>query len=120
MGRQSGADPTALHYSIALLQERFRQLQRVKEMREERELLRVLAQAEQVGPTRCEAFYHPDLILSCRPHQASLSLRPEVQFNCANFQSNDMPMLTSLWPQKSASNTSNTRDDADVDTSLHL
>lgn len=37
MGRQSN-DPIVTQSSIALLQERFRQLQRVKEMREEREL----------------------------------------------------------------------------------
>ncbi|KAK9224201.1 hypothetical protein WN944_012651 [Citrus x changshan-huyou] len=37
MGRESN-DPIVTQSSIALLQERFRQLQRVKEMREEREL----------------------------------------------------------------------------------
>lgn len=36
-------DATVIHSSIALLQERFRQLQRVKAMREEREILRMLA-----------------------------------------------------------------------------
>ncbi|CAA6657289.1 unnamed protein product [Spirodela intermedia] len=43
MGRGEGGgggDSAAVYSSIALLQERFRRLQRVREMREERELLR--------------------------------------------------------------------------------
>ncbi|GKV49487.1 hypothetical protein SLEP1_g56238 [Rubroshorea leprosula] len=38
-------DPTVVHPSIALLQERFRQLERAKEMRQEKELLRMLLES---------------------------------------------------------------------------
>ncbi|GKV38373.1 hypothetical protein SLEP1_g46290, partial [Rubroshorea leprosula] len=38
-------DPTVVHPSIALLQERFRQLERAKEMRQEKELLPMLPES---------------------------------------------------------------------------
>ncbi|KAL2246126.1 UNVERIFIED_CONTAM: hypothetical protein Sindi_2880800 [Sesamum indicum] len=44
MGRQNN-DPRVVGSSIVLLQERFKQLERVKEMREERQLLRPLPQS---------------------------------------------------------------------------
>ncbi|KAL6010995.1 hypothetical protein ACLOJK_001439 [Asimina triloba] len=72
MGRKnSGTTTVAQHSSsIALLEERFRKLQRVKEMREEREQLRLFAEPDEIGPTnRCEPssllsmlFFHPKLI----------------------------------------------------------
>ncbi|KAI3457729.1 hypothetical protein Pfo_014392 [Paulownia fortunei] len=44
MGRQN-KDPAVAGSSIVLLQERFKQLQRLKEMREERQLLKLLPQS---------------------------------------------------------------------------
>lgn len=46
MDRESHDASTVIHSSISLLQERFKQLQRVKAMRAEREILRVLALSE--------------------------------------------------------------------------
>ncbi|ONK59826.1 uncharacterized protein A4U43_C08F11220 [Asparagus officinalis] len=70
MGRQ-GNDPTVFHSSIALLQERFRQLQRVKEMREERELLKGFAgtttESDPHPPQPPKWFLHPDLVRPSRP-----------------------------------------------------
>ena len=60
MGRDSH-DPTSFHSSIALLQERFRQLQRVKEMREERELQKMLNEPKQFSSnttTSMSRTYH--------------------------------------------------------------
>nr|VVW60284.1 unnamed protein product [Nymphaea colorata] len=69
MGRHAN-DSAVLHSTIALLQERFRQLQRVKEMREEKELMRLVAETESraTPPPYCStsaaaaaaAFCHPD------------------------------------------------------------
>ncbi|KAL6005160.1 hypothetical protein ACLOJK_005722 [Asimina triloba] len=76
--QNSGTTTVAQHSSsIALLQERFRQLQRVKEMREEREQLRLFVEPDEIGPTnRCEPsslsstlFFHPELIRLSIRHQ---------------------------------------------------
>lgn len=53
-------DPIVTQSSIALLQERFRQLERMKEMREERELLRKLAEPKQCNNPTC---YEPSGLL---------------------------------------------------------
>ncbi|KAK1306582.1 hypothetical protein QJS10_CPA10g01824 [Acorus calamus] len=116
MGRVAN-DPTVLHSSIALLQERFRQLQRVKEMREERELtLRVFAKAaERVNPppaSHCEPpkwFIHPEL--TRRPLQGYLFLQTSSSSDLNQVES---PLLTGLCPGRA--NTEET----EVDTSLHL
>ncbi|OVA20173.1 hypothetical protein BVC80_1663g70 [Macleaya cordata] len=126
MGRQN-SDHTVVHSSIALLQERFRQLQRVKEMREERELLRLFSsEPERVSPTTRDApsklFFHPELIIPPRPTlQSSHFFQTESQSKCADFLAVDTPLLMSLWPtDRGIVRTSNNFDDADVDTSLHL
>ncbi|CAI8590539.1 unnamed protein product [Vicia faba] len=80
MGRENH-DPTIVHSSIALLQERFRQLERVKEMREERELKRMLNEPKQQtydqSTTRLSSSNH-ELIIPSRssPPHVSLSLWP--------------------------------------------
>lgn len=125
MGRQNGADPTVLHSSIALLQERFRQLQRVKEMREERELLRVFSHSDAGQPARLEPFFHPDLILPSRPLQGSSPRQPLHLLQREDRR--EMVKLTRLWPEKTtahhvfrSSDIDKPQDVADVDTSLHL
>ncbi|KAJ0081382.1 hypothetical protein Patl1_09683 [Pistacia atlantica] len=65
MGRESN-DTIIIQSSIALLQERFRQLQRVKEMREEREQNKVLIQPKlfdtpmhyKLSPSNSRLFFH--------------------------------------------------------------
>ncbi|KAL5987959.1 hypothetical protein ACLOJK_035721 [Asimina triloba] len=125
MGRQnSGTTTVAQHSSsIALLQERFRQLQRVKEMREEREQLRLFAEPDQMGPTnRCEPssssstlFFHPELIRPSRPQ--STSIRPDPTAKIAA----DGQLSMSLWPDRQIARPMTIDlDETEVDTSLHL
>jgi len=69
MGVQS-SEGQVMFSSIALLQQRFRELERIREKREER-LLHVLAP----GPTATASprempvklFFHPELLYPCRP-----------------------------------------------------
>jgi hypothetical protein len=131
MGRHSNeASPSIIHTSsIALLQERFRNLQKVKEMREGRELQRVHAtdtadragsvpslnhglQAAHHSTEQPTWFSHPDLI---RP-----SSRPQLHTPAYGF---DTPSArTSAPPPTSWGGMQNSsfRSDVDVDTSLHL
>ncbi|KAG6537471.1 hypothetical protein ZIOFF_002565 [Zingiber officinale] len=80
MSRQKH-DDLVLCSSIALLQERFRRLQQIKLMREERQILRVLAE----GARQRKWFLHGDRILHFRPPCGSLSLQMEYHFNYSEF-----------------------------------
>ncbi|KAJ4837231.1 hypothetical protein Tsubulata_027960 [Turnera subulata] len=124
MGRQS-CDPTVIHSSIALLQERFRQLEKAKEMRQQRELLRLLSEAEQVKaattykPSRL--FFPQEFMLpQGQSPQCSLSLQPNVQTKPRDLQVNETPQLENLWLVDTAMRTKIDFDESDVDTSLHL
>ncbi|KAK4271024.1 hypothetical protein QN277_019780 [Acacia crassicarpa] len=145
MDREShGHDPTLLHSSIALLQERFRQLQRVKEMREERELLRMLTPPQPkhfiINNSKSEL---PELMTipstTTRPpsplpsppphsHNVSLSLWPsssspprETISLVATFPQPEIPpaFVTTLW-KTNASGCDGSDSDSGIDTSLHL
>ncbi|XP_073103326.1 uncharacterized protein [Elaeis guineensis] len=123
MGRQNN-DPI-VHSSIALLQERFRQLQRVKEMREERELIRVpAADGDRPSPgAYCEQpkwFFHPDLIRPSQPLQAPPSQQLDTQGNRTQFEDLEISLSMSLWPNEPRDNGSVRHNETDVDTSLHL
>ncbi|KAB2026039.1 hypothetical protein ERO13_D06G161500v2 [Gossypium hirsutum] len=88
MGRESMNDPIVTQSSIALLQERFRQLERMKEMREERELLRKLAEPKQCNNPTCYEpsgllFFH----LLTTPRPRSPPSPPPRQ----------VPNMSSLW-----------------------
>ncbi|GMI98561.1 hypothetical protein like AT4G16447 [Hibiscus trionum] len=111
MGGQGG-DPTMVTSSIALLQERFRQLQKVRAKREEKELLKLFSE-----PDRTDSIkrYEPEVALPSRqPQQDSLALG-------LNSLSMGIPASTSLWPNSAAtSSTTKYYDNSDVDTSLHL
>ncbi|KAF8043030.1 hypothetical protein BT93_A1388 [Corymbia citriodora subsp. variegata] len=135
MGRQ-GTDPspTVMNSSIALLQERFRELQRVKQRREERELMRLSLE--------------PDLAaapIANSDHQARFGLQPGMSSSSSSstqdycslslgltaHTNGDMagsgvaktnPRM-SLWPGDNSlaiSGTSKGFKSPDVDTSLHL
>ncbi|XP_030533280.2 uncharacterized protein LOC115742897 [Rhodamnia argentea] len=132
--------------SIALLQERFRQLQKVKEMREERQLLRSLTEPNNkvFSPTaspppssHCEPlgflFHDPEVMVNnvyptcSSPPWLSLSLWPSPRSNYSRLQGVEAPALVaSLWPVENASlrvSSTKCRDYDhfdDVDTSLHL
>ena len=107
-----------VHSSIALLQERFKQLQRAKEMREERELLRQLIaeSAERANQThQAAAHFEPKELVfqsemtgsQCKQQpQVSMYLQPSYLQSKKNYQA------AMRRPSK--------LDDSDVDTSLHL
>ncbi|XP_048447322.1 uncharacterized protein LOC125480475 [Pyrus x bretschneideri] len=143
MDRESH-ETTVVHSSIALLQERFRELQKVKAMREEREISRMLALSTDSEPKQFTAMdrnptmlnlFHFDHIVHGRRTSASggsLSLWPTLQskhVDCPQRKTETL-LLINLWPtftdDTSLKICSNKFEDSipnsgsDVDTSLHL
>ncbi|MQL96289.1 hypothetical protein Taro_028961 [Colocasia esculenta] len=136
MGRESSGDPGgAGHSSIALLQERFRQLQRAKEMRAEREHLRGGFAASMVehrssggghhpGEQREKPqwFLHPDLVRPSRPLPAPRPRRVELDADRGGAPAfGTVGTSMGVWSERPAAGRSMSSSDAvDVDTSLHL
>ncbi|WVY95399.1 hypothetical protein V8G54_034487 [Vigna mungo] len=133
MGREESHQPTSFHSSIALLQERFRQLQRVKQMREERELQKMLNQPKQFpsnstltshNSNTCSILSHPQFIMpSTSPPHVSLSLWPSSQPNQDHYATPPTPLSThsqSLHLSWKNVYDSDSAADSGVDTSLHL
>ncbi|WCJ33048.1 hypothetical protein M5689_014434 [Euphorbia peplus] len=128
MGRQN-CESTAVHSSIALLQERFRQLERAKEMRQKRELLRMFSEAEQQVKPATKAyeyessrpFFHSELILS-PTEQLQGSRYPETSLRNkqTDLQNTETTNLENLWSKNTAMQITNNVDEPDIDTSLHL
>ncbi|KAB2075217.1 hypothetical protein ERO13_A07G190700v2 [Gossypium hirsutum] len=119
MGRQSG-DPTMASSSIALLQERFRQLQKVRQKREAKELLKLFSEPDRAGSTK---RYEPEVHLPYRqPQQDSLTLGLNSLSKQTDFRAMGIPASTSLWTnsEPTSSSTSKYLENSDVDTSLHL
>ncbi|OVA10624.1 hypothetical protein BVC80_59g2 [Macleaya cordata] len=122
MGKQN-TDPKVINSSILLLQERFRQLQRVKEMREEREVMKIFSKSETVSQIKHSTlFFHPELIPpSGPPLPSSLSFNPKSQDKLADFRVIETPILMNLRPENRVGiNTTNTNENSEIDTSLHL
>ncbi|KAE8703931.1 chlorophyll a/b-binding family protein [Hibiscus syriacus] len=127
MSRQGG-DPTMVSSSIALLQERFRQLQKVREKREEKELLKLFSEPDRAKSIkRCEpngllSTFEPEVALPSRqPQQDSLALGLNSLSRQTDFRAMGIPASTSLWRNTAAtSSTSTYYENSDVDTSLHL
>ncbi|KAK3199918.1 hypothetical protein Dsin_023333 [Dipteronia sinensis] len=124
MSRQSGK-PTV--HSITLLQERFKQLQRAKEKRRERELLRLFSESEQLNATTPDMpsrlFYSEQIPAAMPPPlQASPDHQSLIQIKHSGLQISDTPLLENLWSTNTFmhKNNINNNDDSDVDTSLHL
>lgn len=134
MSRQDG-DPTMVSSSIALLQERFRKLQKVRERREEKELLKLSAEPQRVSsltrhvdPTnlsfQSEVIHQlPHRQKASQDHQ-SLSLGLDLQTKQADDHIHDMrtQTFTSPWSTINTAASSSTRnfENSDIDTSLHL
>ncbi|MCH96027.1 hypothetical protein A2U01_0017010 [Trifolium medium] len=114
MGRQDN-DPTMVNSSIALLQERFRQLEKVKERREGKQLLTLLS-SESNTSTSQQRLVVPN---NRQTHHDSLSLG--LNLTSKQGDMNTMKSSTSLssWPH-GGSSTSRNFDTSEVDTSLHL
>ncbi|KAL7207593.1 hypothetical protein ACSBR1_029525 [Camellia fascicularis] len=123
MSRQS-SDSLVNHLPIALLQERFKQLQRAKEMREERELSRQLSESQRVNSTtydQSRLFFHSEIILAPRPpHQGSPSLQHNLQSKNDNLRATKTPTLANLQYSETVMYRSSNYEDSDIDTSLHL
>ncbi|KAK8293435.1 hypothetical protein V6Z11_D06G188800 [Gossypium hirsutum] len=138
MGRESMNDPIVTQSSIALLQERFRQLERMKEMREERELLRKLAEPKQCNNPTCYEpsgllFFH--LLTTPRPRSPPSPPPRQVpnmsSLWCSTFGYMETPLF-GLLPTTTVTGKSsptlhvslNKSQDSDynddIDTSLHL
>ncbi|KAL1566872.1 hypothetical protein AAHA92_02420 [Salvia divinorum] len=101
------ADHTTLS-SIALLQERFRQLQRMKELRQERELMRTLSECKTNTPAAPVA---------AQPHcQLALSLWPDSQTGRAE----SWTPLDLVKPYHSPPEFNLENSHTDIDTSLRL
>lgn len=133
MAKESNNSSAAIHSSsISLLRERFRQLQRIKEMREEKELLRLitLAKAEQPRPLLTSTttpyykpawFFHPELLHPSRP------LRHPTPYLHLDSHGDRYPSVRCFedkslsWADKANMHAPAYSDEAvDVDTSLHL
>ncbi|BAT77314.1 hypothetical protein LR48_Vigan01g325600 [Vigna angularis] len=128
-------EPAAVRSSIVLLQERFRQLQKAKEMRKKRELLKIFT----IDPkhfnsnTTTKQFFHPELMIpsGSLPH-VSLSLWPTsqcmVEYNKSTIEtpvSKNTSSIDSTHTQSLQASWKNLYDwdsgsDSGVDTSLHL
>ncbi|RZR91451.1 hypothetical protein BHM03_00019567 [Ensete ventricosum] len=120
MGRQNNK-PT----SIALLQERFRQLQRLKEMREEREQQRAFSQGERSSSNaQCAQpmwFVHPDLVRPSRPTRGPPpSCWLDSHGDHTDLQALEISLSMGLWPNQSTSRHPVSSNEPDVDTTLHL
>ncbi|GKV44925.1 hypothetical protein SLEP1_g52058 [Rubroshorea leprosula] len=84
MSEDRQIDPAIVHPSIALLQERFRQLGRAKEIREEKELLRMLLESRQINAAMpyapCRSLFHSILMLQSElPLQCTLKREASLQ-----------------------------------------
>lgn len=139
MGVQSN-EGAVMFSSIALLQQRFRELERVKEKREVR-LLQILSPREAdlphgIGSNAIAApdaaaapaepqvrwFFHPELLYPCRPLRGTAALFPLVPATttaseCKTIQLHGDLLTVDLWPRMAYKHASS---EVDVDTSLHL
>ncbi|KAL4185268.1 hypothetical protein AMTRI_Chr10g229890 [Amborella trichopoda] len=129
MGRHT--EPTEVQSSIALLQERFRQLQRIKEMREEREFRRLLIGAKIGGiPDQCNDFLGhicSEPTSPCRPRGPLVhsGFPPELERQSPEFRTVEIPFFTTSRTNKANGRFRlelevNKWEDTEVDTSLHL
>lgn len=131
MGVQSSDGQVMFSSSIALLQQRFRELERIREKREER-LLHVLAPRPAAAAllrettTPVKWFFHPELLYPCRPLRdtavaaaALFPAAPTTACECKSFQLRRDPITVELWPSKTY-NYKHVSGEVDVDTSLHL
>lgn len=107
--------------SIALLQQRFRELERIREKREERLLQMLISRPATAPPVKW--FFHPELLYPCRPlWDTAAALFPAVPSPAGSerkgFQLHGSDTITvELWPSKGYKHVPS---EVDVDTSLHL
>ncbi|KAK1395491.1 hypothetical protein POM88_014547 [Heracleum sosnowskyi] len=99
MGRQNSGQ-TAIHSSsIALLQERFRQLQRVKEMREEKEMFRFFPEESDGCTSPASRKYNTPQQKPCNlsfQSESSTNVAAQAISTCSQIKT-----CLSLWPDRS-------------------
>ncbi|KAJ8748603.1 hypothetical protein K2173_007593 [Erythroxylum novogranatense] len=132
MGNQND-DSTMINSSIALLQERFRELQRVREKRKEKELLKLFAESDHssshIAPSLNlepgKLTSQPGMADPNRPAQAVdeslLSLGLNSHSRHVDARATKSP--ANSWRNASSASTSSSSrsfENSDVDTSLHL
>lgn len=111
MGRQSSDQRTVVGSSIALLQERFRRLERARERREEQDLLKLLFSESQ-----------PMIIFPVLPPSGhELSLRPNTPGKISEFRDVEAGTLANSQATKVIIRSSSPNvENCEVDTTLHL
>ncbi|KAG0481369.1 hypothetical protein HPP92_012227 [Vanilla planifolia] len=102
-------EPANIQTSIALLQERFRQLQRMREMREKRELLRLFAGAQCSRTAQSKLVFQQNCLY---PSKLVWSNTHAHEEEGRAFQGMGMSPSLSQWSEKF--------NETEVDTSLHL
>lgn len=112
----------AMNSSIALLQERFRQLQKAKELREQKEFRRMSSEAIQANTGVCSEqtglFFHSELVLPPRPpFQGSSYHQPILESRKSHPQVTDN---IDMGSRDTVMHRTNCVDDSNIDTSLHL
>lgn len=123
MGRQNN-DAVIVGPSIALLQERFRKLERMKEKREEERQIMFSAEPKRmISPSNYNSITD-ELFLASRPgFQDPLSLALNMNPKHADYRvvRSGQPSFSSLrFAEKRDVKTPHKFDISDVDTSLHL
>ncbi|KAK3404340.1 hypothetical protein EUGRSUZ_K00650 [Eucalyptus grandis] len=130
MARQSG-DTKMVRSSLALLQERFKELQRAKERREQREHMRWFPEPVQpnynASPDRSRACFqyqtsHPHLPSRPAPEDCFLSpgLNSHPQRSHGKFRTMNTMQSPDIWPNAASATSFRSPEYSDVDTSLHL
>ncbi|CAK9133365.1 unnamed protein product [Ilex paraguariensis] len=127
MGRQSSVK-MPVGSSIALLQERFKQLQRVREQREERELRKFFPEPKRIAPVQQSEpakllfrFRHETIFPASSTLQNSVSLGLNPCNQHAEFRAvKASPSRNLRSIDKEIVSTTRSSDNSDVDTSLHL
>ncbi|KAI3716155.1 hypothetical protein L6452_23285 [Arctium lappa] len=113
--------------SIALLQERFRQLQKMRERRQEMEVLKLLSKSESISQTK---YYEHSETIFRQPTTTRSSLQDSLSLGLDLYgkkpvhqpsNSKSTPPFRDFWSTDSATvSAPRTIDKHDVDTSLHL
>lgn len=121
MGR-GGCDPTAVSSSIALLQERFRELERMKERRVGRELtVQLLPPRSRVNSTihisDCSELSYR---ANTNPRQTPQDFLLSLGLNSQSPPVDPRAMKNSTWSCSLGKQPHESFEDSDVDTSLHL
>ncbi|CAN1121113.1 hypothetical protein LINPERPRIM_LOCUS1988 [Linum perenne] len=136
MGRHVGDSSTMVNSSIALLQERFKELQRVKEKRQEKELLKLFSESSErhintASPPTPSSSSSPSPSSSKHFDPSSYDDHMSIFLNHRSTPSPPRPLIrgvknnqASLWASSRASSPSSSSrtsfGHSDVDTSLRL